>query len=105
MAFFLRATAPSAAISTAKTIRQPYAPAKEAASTPHRRRLPRAKVWQGQGKSFGKGKGFGKSRQAFSALEDGWLPAEAWPGNSSWSSTTDLLLTELSFPGRHRHLG
>ena len=62
----------------------------------------------GNGKVFGRGKGFGKSMQGFSALEDGWAPAEAWPGNQAGrapQSGPHLLPTERSLPGRHRRLG
>ena len=43
------------------------------------------------GKGFGgKGEGYGgKGKQGFSALEDGWPPAEAWPGNSGWPSAPE----------------
>ena len=49
------------------------------------------KGFGGKGKGYGgKGKGYGdKGKQGFSALEDGWPPAEAWPGNSGWPSASE----------------
>ena len=40
----------------------------------------KGKGYGGKGKVYGKGKGFGKGKQGFSALQDGWLSAEACTG-------------------------